>query len=62
MTYRQTKILATLGPASNTKKMVRDLFHAGANAFRLNFSHGSYSDIKKLVKILVSRRTKVFIF
>jgi pyruvate kinase len=39
---RSTKILATLGPASSTPDQVRALFEAGADAFRLNFSHGSH--------------------
>lgn len=52
ITNRQTKILATLGPASNITDVVEELFHAGANAFRLNFSHGKHEDIAKLVKII----------
>ena len=39
---RSTKILATLGPASSTPDQVRGLFAAGADAFRLNFSHGTH--------------------
>ncbi len=38
---RQTKILATLGPASNTEEMIEKLFLAGVDNFRLNFSHGT---------------------
>jgi pyruvate kinase len=41
---RRTKIVATLGPASSSKQMIRDLFDAGADVFRLNFSHGSHKD------------------
>jgi pyruvate kinase len=41
---RQTKIVATLGPASSTKEMIRALFDAGADMFRLNFSHGTHAD------------------
>ena len=40
--YRQTKILATLGPASGEPEMMRKLFEAGVDVFRLNFSHGSH--------------------
>ncbi|WP_299395175.1 pyruvate kinase [Pelagibius sp.] len=41
---RKAKIVATLGPATSTKETIRDLFVAGADVFRLNFSHGSHDD------------------
>jgi pyruvate kinase len=37
---RKVRILATLGPASNTPEMIERLFEAGADAFRINMSHG----------------------
>ncbi len=37
---RKAKILATLGPSSSNKKIIEDLFAAGCDVFRLNFSHG----------------------
>ncbi|XOB61818.1 pyruvate kinase [Campylobacterota bacterium DY0563] len=40
--YKKTKILATLGPASNSVEMIEGLIKAGANMFRLNFSHGDH--------------------
>ncbi|MBE9604610.1 pyruvate kinase [Acetobacteraceae bacterium H6797] len=42
--HRRTKIVATLGPASSSPEIIARLFHAGADVFRLNFSHGSYED------------------
>ena len=39
---KRTKILATLGPASHSVEMIEGLINAGANMFRLNFSHGSH--------------------
>lgn len=42
---RNVKIVATLGPASDTKQMIRQLFLAGADVFRLNMSHGSHDEI-----------------
>jgi pyruvate kinase len=42
--HRRTKIIATLGPASATPEMLAQLFQAGADVFRLNFSHGSHED------------------
>jgi len=44
---RRAKILATLGPASSTADMIDALFVAGADVFRLNFSHGDHKDHKK---------------
>src|SRR5262249_37753447 len=41
---RQAKIVATLGPASATTPMIRALFDAGADVFRLNFSHGDHAE------------------
>ncbi|MBV8972640.1 MAG: pyruvate kinase [Sphingomonadaceae bacterium] len=38
---RRVKVLATLGPASSTPEMIARLIHAGADAFRVNMSHGS---------------------
>lgn len=46
---RQTKIVATLGPASREKAMIRALFEAGVDMFRLNFSHGKHADHAKSV-------------
>ena len=44
---RRTKILATLGPASSTPEILARLFQAGADVFRLNFSHGTHEDHAK---------------
>ena len=43
---RKVKIVATLGPASNDYDMIRALFEAGADVFRLNMSHGDHSEIR----------------
>ncbi len=42
---RNVKVLATLGPASGSPEVIRQLFEAGADLFRLNMSHGSYDDV-----------------
>lgn len=41
---RQTKIVATLGPSTSTREAVESLFVAGADVFRLNFSHGAQAE------------------
>ena len=47
---RKTKILATLGPSSNTIKKIIELSKAGANAFRLNCSHLNERSLKDYVR------------
>lgn len=47
--YRQTKIVATLGPASTDEAVLRRLFETGVDVFRLNFSHGSHEDHKEVM-------------
>lgn len=47
---KKTKILATLGPATNTKEILLDLVKAGVNVFRINFSHADYDNVKARIK------------
>ena len=49
---KKTKQLATLGPASSTFEMIEKLFLAGADVFRLNFSHGEHPQKKELLDII----------
>lgn len=44
---RNAKIIATLGPGTSDEKSIADLFRAGVDVFRLNFSHGSHEEHKK---------------
>jgi len=46
---RKTKILATLGPASNTREKMRALFEAGVDVFRINMSHTNHDMLKQMV-------------
>ncbi len=46
---RKVRILATLGPASDTPEMIEKLFRAGADAFRVNMSHGDQADKAQLI-------------
>ena len=46
---RKVRILATLGPASDTPEMIEKLFRAGADAFRVNMSHGEQADKVQLI-------------
>lgn len=48
--YRKTKIICTLGPASDSKEMLIKLANAGMNIVRLNFSHGNHEHYKEVIK------------
>lgn len=48
--FKRTKILATLGPSTSTPEKIKQLMEAGANGFRLNFSHGSYEERLEQIK------------
>jgi pyruvate kinase len=50
---QKTKIVATVGPASDSKEMLLELVQAGVNVFRLNFSHGTHEEHQAVIdKIL----------
>ena len=46
--WRRTKIVATVGPASDSEKRIRELIKAGVNVFRLNMSHGDHGYHRKI--------------
>ena len=50
--HRKIKIVATLGPASSDKAVIRALWEAGADVFRLNMSHGVHADIAARHRII----------
>lgn len=56
--YRATKIAATLGPASSSPEVIKQLFLKGVDVFRLNFSHGTHEAHLKNYKIIRSLETK----
>lgn len=55
----RTKIVATIGPASNSSEVIKKLVETGMNVARLNFSHGSYEDHARTVSLLRSISEKL---
>lgn len=49
---KKTKIVATLGPASNEKSTMKAMIDAGVNVFRINFSHADYEDVKTRIQYI----------
>ena len=56
---RRTKIIATIGPASSTAEVLARLFQAGADVFRLNFSHGTQDDHAERIAMIRALEIKV---
>lgn len=50
--FNKTKIVATVGPACNTKEKLGELVRAGVDVFRLNFSHGTHADHQKVLEFI----------
>ena len=51
-TTKKTKIVATLGPATSSKEVLKDMIDAGVNVFRVNFSHADYDDVKERIGMI----------
>lgn len=49
---KKTKIVATLGPATSSKEVLKEMLHAGVNVFRINFSHADYEDVRERIKMI----------
>ncbi|MCK4939884.1 MAG: pyruvate kinase, partial [Rhodospirillaceae bacterium] len=49
---RNAKIIATLGPGRSSEEEIANLFEAGADVFRLNFSHGVHDDHKRRYEVI----------
>ena len=49
---KKTKIVATLGPATSRKEVLKKMIEAGVDVFRINFSHADYEDVKARIKMI----------
>ena len=56
---KKTKIVATLGPASSSKEVLKQMIIEGVNVCRLNFSHGSYDDHAKVIDVIRELNTEL---
>ncbi len=50
--FNKTKVIATVGPAINTKEKLLEMVQEGTDVFRLNFSHGSHEEHKKVIQYI----------
>ncbi|MDH5767002.1 MAG: pyruvate kinase [Gammaproteobacteria bacterium] len=57
--WRKTKIIATLGPGSNSRQIIREMIEAGVNVFRLNMSHGNHQSHASSVELIKSESEKL---
>jgi pyruvate kinase len=51
-TRKKTKIVATLGPATSTKEVLKGMLEEGVNVFRINFSHADYKDVAERITMI----------
>lgn len=49
---KKTKIVATLGPATSTKDVLKGMLEEGVNVFRINFSHADYNDVAERINMI----------
>ena len=49
MKFKKTKIIATLGPASSGKEMIKKLIRSGVDVLRVNFSHATHDEVERIV-------------
>lgn len=55
---KRTKIVATIGPSSSSKEVLRKMFDEGVNVCRLNFSHGAHEDHEKVIRTIRDLNTE----
>ena len=55
---KKTKIVATLGPSTDSEETLKAMMDRGVDVFRINFSHADYEDVKEKIKIIHSLNDK----
>lgn len=59
---KKTKIVATLGPATSNKEILKDMILAGVDVFRINFSHADYDDVRDRITMVRELNEELGIF
>ncbi|MDR3296349.1 MAG: pyruvate kinase [Clostridiales Family XIII bacterium] len=59
METKRTKLICTIGPASEDRELLREMMFAGMNAARLNFSHGTHPDHKAKIDLIKELREEI---
>jgi len=59
MKFKKTKIIATLGPASSSKEMIKKLIKSGVDVLRVNFSHATHDEAERIVDIVNDLRNEL---
>ena len=59
MKFKKTKIIATLGPASSSKEMIKKLIKSGVDVLRINFSHATHDEVERIVDIVNDLRNEL---
>ncbi|HUH35489.1 MAG TPA: pyruvate kinase [Moheibacter sp.] len=49
---KRTKVVATLGPATDDREILREMMDKGVDVFRINFSHANYEDVKAKIQMI----------
>ncbi|MDJ0955011.1 MAG: pyruvate kinase [Acidimicrobiia bacterium] len=59
---KKTKIVATLGPATSKKEILREMILSGVDVFRINFSHADYEDVRERIAMIRELNEELGIF
>lgn len=59
---KKTKIVATLGPATSKREVLKEMIESGVDVFRINFSHADYEDVSKRVEMIRSLNEEMGIY
>jgi pyruvate kinase len=59
---KKTKIVATLGPSTSKREVLKEMMEAGVDVFRINFSHADYKDVETRVKMIRELREELGLY